>query len=285
MTAIRIVTDSTADLPDSLVKRHGIGVVPLTVFFGDDAYRDGVDLSSGDFYRRLVTDQRHPHTSQPSPAAFEEQYRRLAAEGANRVLVFCLSSRLSGTYQSAVMAAQMVDIHVDVVDTEQASLSMGWMVAAAAQAIEAGAGADEVIAWAEDCKKRTSLLFVVDTLEYLQRNGRIGKASALLGTLLSVKPILSLADGVVTPVDKVRGSSKAIARMVEIASERHGMQKRLHVGILHAAAPEQAARLAETIQQSLHPDEMLISEIGPVLGAHVGPGAVGVAVVLGRELA
>ncbi len=279
MTAIRIVTDSTADLPLSLVERYGIGVVPLSVIFGEDSYRDGIDLSSGDFYRRLVTDARHPHTSQPSPAAFEEQYRRMSAEGAERILVFCLSSRLSGTYQSATMAAQMVDFPVDVIDTEQASLSMGWMVVAAAQAIEAGTTADDVIQWVEDCRKRISLLFVVDTLEYLQRNGRIGKASAVLGTLLSVKPILSLAEGMVTAVDKVRGNSKATQRMVEICSERYAGQTGLRVGILHATAPEQAARLAETMQAALRPERILISEIGPVIGAHVGPNALGIAVV------
>ncbi|MGE5654999.1 MAG: DegV family protein, partial [Bacillota bacterium] len=198
---------------------------------------------------------------------------------AERILVFCLSSRLSGTYQSAVLAAKMVNIQVDVIDTEQASLSMGWMVVAAAQAIETGATADEVLQWASDCRKRISLLFVVDTLEYLQRNGRIGKASALLGTLLSVKPILSLAEGVVTPVDKVRGSLKAIGRMVELCSERYAGQTGLRVGILHAASADQAARLAETIRATLQPEEIIISEIGPVLGAHVGPNALGVAVV------
>lgn len=203
----------------------------------------------------------------------------MADEGAERLVVFCLSSHLSGTYQSALLAAQMVNIPVDVVDTEQASLSMGWMVVAAAQAAEAGASADEIIRWAEEGKQRNSLLFVVDTLEYLQRNGRIGKASALLGTLLSVKPILSLADGVVTPVDKVRGSSKAVLRMVEIVRQRHAEQSGLWVGILHAAAPEQAAQLAATIREVLHPEEMLISEIGPVLGAHTGPHALGIAVV------
>ncbi|MGE5653637.1 MAG: DegV family protein [Bacillota bacterium] len=279
MTAIRIVTDSTADLPLSLVARYGIGVVPLTVIFGEETYRDGVDLSSGDFYRRLVSDPRHPHTSQPSPAAFAQEYQRMSAEGAERLLVFSISSRLSGTYQAAVMASQMVDIPVDVIDTEQASLAMGWMVLTAAQAAESGASAEDILKWANDCKQRTSLLFVVDTLEYLKRNGRIGKASAMLGTLLSVKPILSLIDGVVTPVDKVRGSSKAIGRMVEICSQRHAGQSGLRIGILHAASPEPAAKLAETIHEALHPEEILISEIGPVLGAHAGPNAVGVAIV------
>lgn len=279
MTAIRIVTDSTADLPKSLVERHRIGVVPLTVMFGEDEYRDGVDLTSSDFYRRLVTDPRHPRTSQPSPAAFDEQYRRMAAEGAERVVVFSLSSRLSGTYQSAVMAAEMAQIPVDVINTGLASLAMGWLVVAAAQAAESGASAEEIIGLAEERKERASLLFVVDTLEYLQRNGRIGKASALLGTLLSVKPILSLEQEVVTPLEKVRGNAKAIQRLVDLAVARHTGQSRLHVGVIHGAAPEQAALLAAKLREAIQPEELIISELGPVLGTHVGPNALGIAVV------
>jgi DegV family protein with EDD domain len=178
------------------------------------------------------------------------------------------------------MAKQDATIAVEVVDSAMASLALGWMAIAAAQAAATGAGTEEILSLIESIKQRTSLYFVVDTLEYLQRNGRIGKASALLGSLLSVKPILSLQDGVVTPVEKVRGSSRALERMISLAKVRHELHTQpLHVGVLHAAAPQAAERLADQIRQELHPKDLIISELGSVLGTHVGPNTVGITIV------
>ncbi|HHW14206.1 MAG TPA: DegV family protein [Firmicutes bacterium] len=273
---VRLVTDSTADLPESLVRKYGITVVPLYVHFGEEALRDGVDIWASEFYYRLENSGLLPHTSQPSPGDFLEVYHPLVEEGAE-VLSIHLSRALSGTCQSAEMAAGMIGRPVvTVVDSGLASLGVGMVVLEAARRIEAGAGREEAAAAARRASERLRVYFVVETLEYLQKNGRIGRASGFLGSLLNVRPLLTLQDGVVTPVEKVRGKGKAVNRIFELLHERLG-DKPARFAVVHGDRPDEALSLADRVKREFNCVEPPIAGyVGPVIGCHVGPGLVGV---------
>jgi len=276
MARIHVVTDSGSDLPQAVRDELGIHVVPLSIQFGDDIYRDGVDLSVSDFYARLEGDVM-PSTCQPSPADFQQKYLEIAEPG-DTVISVHLSSRLSGTYQSAVIASNMVaedGIKVVAVDTKSASIGIGLVAVAAAQGVKAGLSLDEIMARVNYAIEHMHVFFVVDTLEYLRRNGRIGNAQALLGTLLNIKPILTLQDGVVSPLEKARGKAKAVKRLQELAAEVKAKypDRELAVGLTHAMVPTEAQVLAEALQRDLGMREnVIIGFIGPTIGVHVGKG-------------
>lgn len=275
MSAIQVVTDSGADLGPELRRREGLHVVPLTITFGEQEFRDGVDLTPEAFYERLSRAEGAslPRTTQPSPADFEAVYRALVAQG-SPVLSIHLSSRLSGTYQSAVLAAREVGGEVYVVDSRSASFGIGLMVLEALRLAEAGMAAPAIRDRIEELRRQTEIFFSVDTLEFLQRNGRIGRAQAFVGGLLNVKPILRLVDGVVHPVERVRTRARAFERLVSHGVEAAGGRP-VRVGVLHGNAPEAAGQLAEALKGRLQVEELYVAPLGATIGTHAGPGTLG----------
>ncbi|OUN01545.1 MAG: hypothetical protein BAA04_06240 [Firmicutes bacterium ZCTH02-B6] len=274
MADICVVTDSGADIPKDLASELGIRVVPLTIHFGDEERRDGVDLTPEEFFRRLRAGELS-RTTQPSPAEFEKVYRALAEEGVGAIISCHLSAELSGTMQSATLAAQMVDVPVHVVDTRSASMGIGLIAIEAARLARRGARVDEILARVREIIASQRVLFMVDTLEYLQRNGRIGKAQAFLGGLLSVKPLLTIDNGVVAPLERARGHAKAVSRLLERMAELAGDRPQ-RVAIMHGDAPAEATALAEQIRARIRVDELFMAMLGPTIGTHAGPGTLGV---------
>ncbi|MCR8633637.1 DegV family protein [Paenibacillus radicis (ex Xue et al. 2023)] len=278
MSQIRIVTDSTADIPADLQEALGIEVIPLKVHFGMDTYRDQIDMSSEVFFENLTSSAVLPTTSQPSPVQFVETYKRMLKAADTSIISVHLSSGLSGTYQSAILAKSMMDDSADltVIDSKSASYGFGSIVVAAAEAARAGRSKDEIINLIHSMRQQLKLYFLVDTLEYLQKGGRIGKAAALVGSLLNIKPILSVSDeGTVYSVDKVRGQKKAMARIIELLKQDLG-DKPLNITIAHAAALDNAELFNEMMLQNFVVKSTRYTQIGPVVGTHTGPGAVAV---------
>jgi DegV family protein with EDD domain len=277
---VAIVTDSTADIPALVQKQLDIHVVPLNVVFGETNYLDGVDITSQSFFEMLPKSQFHPRTSQPSPGDFTAVYERLLKDY-DEVLSLHISAGVSGTYQSAVMARDIVSTtSVTVLDTRSASLGLGLAVVAAAEARNDGKDLPEILAAAKSICDRQTLLLSVDTLEYLRRNGRIGKASALLGTLLNVHPVLRFADGAVAPHAKIRGKmSKVLQSMVDAAGEFVPHGRAVQAAIMHGNCPERAEELKALLEKAYRVDSLLVNVMGPVIGVHAGPGAVGLVVV------
>ncbi len=278
-----VVTDSTADVPHDLSHKLGITVVPLTVSFGSQHYRDGVDLSGEQFYARLATTKAMPVTAAPSPGAFSVVYQQLTA-GGNDVISIHVSSDLSAVYNAAMLAASDYSgedggPRVVVVDSRALSMCTGWLAIDAARAAQAGQSLAAISALVRDMVPRLRILGAFDTLEMLQRGGRIGMAGAFLGTMLSVKPLLHLKEGHVEPLERVRTSSKALARIVEIVRDFGPLES---LCVLHGYNEEAAAKLHSMLAPYCPADKVLLAHIGAVLGTHIGPKAVGVACVLQR---
>jgi DegV family protein with EDD domain len=268
---VRIVTDSTADLPSDLIARYRIVVVPLTVSFGQESLLDGVTIDCAAFYDRMRTFDGLPKTSQPTVGQFREAYRALAAEGAEVVSIH-LSSKMSAT----LAAKDMEGLAVELIDSGQVSMGLAAVVLAAAEAAEAGASAAEVAGIARKTGARAHIFAAVDTLEYLRRGGRIGRASSLLGSLLSIKPIIHIADGEIQPLERVRTRNKAIDRLVELATADPELPR-----LFVAAAGDDAAAgaLAARLRPLLPRTEIIVGRLGPVVGAHSGPGLIGICTV------
>jgi len=277
---VAVVTDSTACLPPADLERYGIRVVPLRVTLGSrTAVDDGVDVTPSDVTWAL-REKYAVSTSRPSPAEFAAAYRELLASGADNVVSVHLSAALSGTWESAALAAQdFPHGAVRVVDSRSTAMALGYAVLAAATRAAAGASAAEVQGAATDVVDRTRTMFSVDTLEYLRRGGRIGTAAALLATSLSVKPLLQLVEGHIVPLDKVRTTSRATARLVELTAQAAGTGP-ADIAVHHLAAPERAEALLESLRAAI-PElgECRVAELGAVIGAHLGPGVLGTVVV------
>lgn len=273
MGQIRIVTDSTADLPSALVERYNITVVPLKVIFSDDeAYRDGLDITLDRFYERLA--ERPVSTSQPSPAEFLEVYKPWDAQG-DQIISIHISAALSGTVHSAQAArALLPDLSIDVVDSKGASLPLGMAVLAAARAAQAGRNREEILALVNRILSTTRTFFLVDTLDYLQRGGRIGRAQAFLGTLLNIKPLLTLGDGLVCPFEKVRGRTKGLERLAALLGEA-ASAGRLQYGVVHGNSPALFEELKTKLADRVGFGPSLAARVGSVVGAHVGPSVIG----------
>jgi len=280
MGRIAIVTDSTADLPPELIQRHGITVVPLTVLFGDQEYRDGVDITSDEFLARLRTASALPTTAQPSAGLFEETYRRLAPDH-DAILSVHISGRLSGTLGSAQIAAEAVTeaIPVHVVDSLNASLALGFQALRAAELAGAGVSAPVIAERLRAEVTANELVFFPETLTYLQRGGRIGKAQALLGSVLSLKPLLRVDEGQIVPYERTRTRARALTGLADFA---RGIDHPARLGILHCNDPDDAAALAAEIQPLTPDAEVIVSRMGSVILTHLGPGAMGVAVYAER---
>lgn len=280
MNKIRVVTDSTADLPREIVDELEIIVVPLKVSFGTEVYRDGVDMTTREFIDRLEKDEEIlPTTSQPSPGEFVAIYEKLIAKG-DTIISIHLSGNLSGTIQSAQTAKTLTDSRdIYIIDSKSASMGLGLIVMAAARAAREGKTVREILAIVKDKIEKNFVLFLVDTLDYLEKGGRIGKAHALLGTILKIKPILTLdEEGQIVPLEKVRGKNRAIERIVEVIRERIDSSKRYSMALVYGNDYSGMVRLKDQILLQINCEEVLISELGPVIMSHTGPGLIGIIV-------
>ncbi|MDQ0113001.1 DegV family protein [Paenibacillus harenae] len=276
MGKVRIVTDSTADIPLEVREKLGISMVPLKVLFGEETYLDGVTIQNEEFYAKLVASPVLPTTSQPSPNEFAEMYEKLLAEDANGPIISLhLSAALSGTYQSAVIAQSMLEEAGDItiVDSKSASYGFGMRAIRAAEMAQAGESKEAILAELQRLESEMQIYFLVDSLEYLQKGGRIGKASALIGSILNIKPILSLdPDGTVYPVDKVRGTKKAMARVLELLKQRFDALEPVSMTIAWSSGQETAMELCEYLKSHFNIQEIGFTTIGAVIGTHTGPG-------------
>ena len=277
MSMVKIVTDSTADIPKRVREQLGIEMVSLKVMFGEETYLDAVSISNSQFYEKLIASSTLPTTSQPSPVEFMETYQRILQKNpGSSIISIHLSSAVSGTYQSAVLGSTLLeepsDSDITMIDTKSASYGAGMLVVKAAEMAAAGESKESIQAEIERLNKDKKLFFLVDTLEYLQKGGRIGKAAALFGSILNVKPILSLDDeGTVTAVDKVRGTKKAMQRIMELFKNDFGSDPvEMTVGWTHKS--EVALELAALAQDQLNVRNIRQTEIGAAIGVHVGPG-------------
>lgn len=275
---VAVITDSTSYLPDGLAESLGIAVVPLLVELNGRTGHEGIDVSPADV-TAVLRERGSVQTSRPTPTDFTAVFDRALSEGASAVVSVHLSAELSGTCDSArLAAAEFEDGLVTVVDSRATGMALGFAVLASAEASRAGAAPEQVAQAAVSCIDNSSCLFYVDSLEWLHRGGRIGTAAAMLGTALSVKPLMHLVQGRIMPMEKVRTSSKAIARLVQIAVKAAGAD-RVDVAVQHLAAEERAAQVADQLKQQIASINTLHeSEVGAVVGAHVGPGLIGVVI-------
>jgi DegV family protein with EDD domain len=273
---VKVITDSTSDIPAELVETLGITVVPSYVMFGTESYRDGVELSREQFYEKLASTKEIPSTAAPPPAVYEQVYRRLAQESEEMVSIH-LASRYSAIYNSAQVAAREVaPARIAVIDSEQVTMGYGWMVVAAAEAARRGASLEEVVALVEGMKPRTQVLAALGTLEYLYRGGRVSWVRALVGTLLRIKPIIEVRMGGINLVERTRTMGRALDRLLALVQELGPLERAI---VLHANAADLASDFADQLQQ-VHPDwPRLIEQAGVTIASHAGPGAVGVACV------
>lgn len=278
---VAVVTDSTCDLPPEVVQELGITVVPLQVIFGEETFRDRIDLTSEEFFRRLRTTKELPRTSQPSTGEFLQVYERLAAT-TDRILSIHLSSRFSGTLETSRRAARELigRAHIEVIDSETVSMLLGYAVIAAAKAARDGAGLETCAAAARSVLRRQRVAIALDTLEYLRRGGRIGRAQAFLGGLLNVKPILTIKNGEAHPLARVRTRRKALDEMLRLSTEQGAI---IEAAVMHADSPDDARAVADEIARRCPGVPVSVGEIAPVIAVHGGPGLVGVAVVLAEE--
>jgi DegV family protein with EDD domain len=283
MSKIALVTDSTTYMPPELVKKYNISIAPQVLIWGDQTYKDGVDIESREFFTRLKTAKVMPTTSQVAVISFQEIFQDLVDKG-YEVLALLVSSRLSGTVQSALQAKDLMSSareKVNVVDSQSVAMALGFQVLAVARAIEDGASLKDAIALAEKSYQYTGVFFAVDTLEFLHRGGRIGGAQRFLGTMLNMKPILAIQDGRVEGVDRIRTKNKAHDRVLELVVEKVAGRTPVRLATLHANAADDARALLARAEQTLHPIESIFTEVSPTVGTHAGPGTVGLAVMAG----
>lgn len=273
---IVVATDSTAYIPEAALDGLDIPVIPLWLIWGDERFRDRVDIEPPAFYRRLRHSKTFPTTSQPSAGEFEAFFRQAGSETDAIVGVF-ISSKISGTVPNAQAArAQLGDLNIRVVDSLSTSMGLALVVLATAQAAAAGKSLDEVVAVAEDMRDRVHILFVVDTLEYLHRGGRIGGAKRFLGTALNIKPLLHLEGGSVEPLVQVRTKRKAVAHMLDVVEERLAGKPMAAAGVIDVGNPREGEAVAERVKERFGISTVYRTTVSPVIGAHTGPGTVGI---------
>jgi DegV family protein with EDD domain len=274
---VAIVTDSTVNLPDEYLKKYSITVLPQTLIWGNETFRDTIDIQPQEFYERLGKSKNSPTTSQVTPVQFIDAYKKLIDQG-YQILTITLSSDLSGTMMSAHQAKELMpDAPIELFDSRSVSLAMGFCVLAAARAAAAGASMEECKAIAKKVKESSGVFFCVDNLVFLHRGGRIGGAARFLGTALGLKPILEVREGKVEATERVRTQRKALERLLELVNQRINGQTGLRIGILEANAPEAGKFLFDEVTSRFKPAEVIQNSVTAVLGCHTGPGTVGIA--------
>ena len=283
MSKVAIVTDSTAYLPKDYLERYHITLVPQVLIWGEEVMLDGVDIQPDEYYRRLAGTKIMPTTSQVSVPAMRKAFSELLEQGYDVLGIF-LSGKLSGTLQSAMQARDSLEKgreKVEIVDSDSTAMAMGFQALTAARAAEVGGTLLECKTLAEKSRAYTGVYFVVDTLEFLHRGGRIGGAQRFLGTALNLKPILALRDGKVEAIERIRTKRKAMERLVELVVEQCGDKTPIRLATLHANAPEDARQVLEEASKRLQVTESIFTEVSPVVGTHAGPGTVGLAYMAG----
>jgi DegV family protein with EDD domain len=281
MKKVAIITDTTVNLPMDIVDRLDINLVHQIIIWSGKTYLDLIDIQIDEFYKRLSTEKEMPTTSQASIPEFKEVYARLLDKNYD-VLAMLVSNKLSGTVQSAVQAKEdFPGATIEIFDTLSTSLAMGWQVVEVARAAQKGAGMAECLAIAERSRKNTGVVFVVDTLEFLHRGGRIGGASRFLGTALGLKPVLELVDGKIEAIERVPTHTKAVNRMIKLVEARINGRTPIRLGILNAGVPERGTQLEERCREVFKPVEMLSNQVSPAIGTHAGPGTLGIAYLAG----
>lgn len=281
MGKVQVVTDSTAYIPQQQIAKYNIEVVPLNVIWDNQTYRDGVDITPRDFYQRLQISKTLPSTSQPSAAAFKSIFKKNLEED-RELIAILISSEISGTVNSALQAKQdLGEKPIQIVDSRTAAMAAGLQVLTVARAAAAGASLAECHALALEVQHHTDVIFVVDTLEFLHRGGRIGGAKRLFGSMLNIKPILEMREGKIEPLDQVRTQSKAIDRMLAIMKDRIGKEQPVQIAGFHSNAPVLAENLLKKAADQFEIRDSFLTELSPVIGTHVGPGTVALAALHG----
>ena len=272
---VKVITDSTADLPPALAEELGITVVPLNVHFGTEVYRDGVEITADEFYQRLVTESRLPTTSQPTPGDFLSAYDEMG-QTTDEIISVHISAKLSGTMNSATQALEEYagSSRIEIVDSMQGSMGLGVVAIAAAEAASRGGGLDDVVAETRAAIPKVGFMGLVDTLEYLEKGGRIGKAQAFVGSLLRIKPLLTIRDGEAHPLERARTRAKGVDRMCELVQEQMPLKD---LAVVYTTTLDEARALAQRLQSFLPQGEVILSQVGPVVGTYLGPGVLGVA--------
>ena len=272
---VKVITDSTADLPPALAEELGITVVPLNVHFGTEVYRDGVEITADEFYRRLVTASRLPTTSQPTPGDFLSAYDEMG-QTTDEIISVHISAKLSGTMNSATQALEEYagSSRIEIVDSMQGSMGLGVVAIAAAEAARRGGSLDDVVAETRATLPNVGFIGLLDTLEYLEKGGRIGKAQAFVGSLLRIKPLLTIRDGEAHPLERARTRAKGVDRMCELVQEQMPLKD---LAVVYTTTPDEARALAQRLQSFLPQGEVILSQVGPVVGTYLGPGVLGVA--------
>lgn len=277
--AVKIVTDSLSDITDDLAQELGVTVVPLTVSFGHESFLDRVEISTDEFYRRLSQENIFPTTTQPAPGVFVDAYNKLAKE-TDEILTIVLSSKLSGTYQSAINAKQIVGDHcrIEVIDSQKVAMSLGLIVIAACKMANAGASLDELTAAVNAMLPRSHLIAYFDTLKYLAKGGRIGKAQSLLGSMLSIKPILTTKDGEMAPLTRVRSRAAGMDYLCDTVKSFPNVEG---LAVEHCTTPDDADQLTERLGSIFPKENIRRSTISPVVGTYAGPNALAVSILEG----
>ena len=272
---IGIVTDSTCDIPDDLIRQYDITVIPHYIIWGNDQYRDRVDMQAEEFYNRLVTDPIYPSSSQASVADFKRVFETVAGKGATEIIALTVSSAMSGAYQMACEAAKLIGIPVSVVDGKGPTMSLGWQVLAAARARDAGIEVKNILSMLEGLKKQLVQYVAMDSLEYLQKSGRIGNAVKWVGSMLKIRPLISInhKTGLVEPAALARTHKGVIDLMYNKFYDHFKDATNLHVAVLHGNILDEAKLMADRVTKELKPVELILNMTGPVLGISTGPGA------------
>jgi DegV family protein with EDD domain len=276
---VALFTDSTSSIPTELVKQYDIHVVPMHIIWGDEDMLDGIEITNQQFYSRLSRDPVHPKTSQPNPLQFVEAIEKAKGDGAKEAIIITISNKLSKAFESAMQARERVDIPVHVVDSRSAAMAAGWQLVAAARAQEAGSDSAAMLAAAQKAREHMALELTVDTLEYLHKGGRIGGAARLVGTALNLKPQLYVdhVTGTVQPGEKTRTRKKALDSVYKAFFDKMDTNKPMYITVHHASAVEDAEAIVARIRADYKPRELNVTALPPVIGVHVGPGALGIA--------
>ena len=277
MSKVAIITDSTANLPEPILQEYGIHVLPLKVIWGEESLDDGVDITPTAFYTRLAQSETMPTTSQVTIGEFKQLFEKLHGDG-YEILAILISSGLSGTMASAEQAkTELPDAKIELFDSKSTISELAFQVLAGARAAHAGATLAECVAVCEKVRQNSGVVFAVDTMEFLHRGGRIGGGKRFLGTLLNIKPILTVTDGKVDALDQTRTRKKSLARLVEIVADRVAGKSNVRLGVAHANDPDVAQNLLVMASDQLNPSETLLTDLSPAIGTHVGPGTMALA--------